>query len=57
MPTFDRAGARIFYESHGTGPALLLTGDLTYGAELLRRGQLPGVRAPMRRTFHLVFAP
>jgi pimeloyl-ACP methyl ester carboxylesterase len=25
MPTFDRAGARIFYESHGTGPALLLT--------------------------------
>lgn len=24
-------------------PALLLTGDLTYGAELLRRGQLPGV--------------
>jgi N-acyl homoserine lactone hydrolase len=25
------------------GPPLLLVGDLTYGAEILRRGQLPGV--------------
>ncbi len=24
-------------------PSLLLAGDLTYGAEILRRGQLPGV--------------
>ena len=27
----------------GARPPLLLTGDLTYGAELLQRGQLPGV--------------
>jgi N-acyl homoserine lactone hydrolase len=26
-------------------PPLLLAGDLTYGAELLQRGQLPGVGA------------
>ena len=32
-------------------PPLLLAGDLTYGAEILQRGQLPGRRqpAPARR--------
>jgi N-acyl homoserine lactone hydrolase len=35
---FDRVG----------GPPLLLTGDLTYGTEILQRGQLPGVGNRLR---------
>jgi N-acyl homoserine lactone hydrolase len=37
------AGSVSLLVRRGTRPPLLLAGDLTYGAELLQRGQLPGV--------------
>jgi len=39
-------------------PALLLTGDLTYGADILRRGQVPGVgnRRRLTESSHQVLA-
>jgi N-acyl homoserine lactone hydrolase len=43
----------------GTGKApLLLAGDLTYGAEILQRGQLPGVgnRRRLAESSHKVLA-
>jgi glyoxylase-like metal-dependent hydrolase (beta-lactamase superfamily II) len=37
------AGSVSLLVRRADGPPLLLTGDLTYGAELMCRGQLPGV--------------
>ena len=37
------AGSVSLLVRRGTRPPLLLVGDLTYGAEILQRGQLPGV--------------
>src|SRR5215472_4612423 len=37
------AGSMSLLVRRAGRPPLLLTGDLTYGAEILRRGQLPGV--------------
>ena len=37
------AGSVSLLVRRGARPPLLLAGDLTYGAELLQRGQLPGV--------------
>ncbi len=37
------AGSVSLLVRRGTRPPLLLAGDLTYGAEILQRGQLPGV--------------
>jgi N-acyl homoserine lactone hydrolase len=37
------AGSVSLLVRRTAGPPLLLAGDLTYGAEILRRGQLPGV--------------
>jgi hypothetical protein len=42
----------------GTRPPLLLVGDLTYGADILQRGQLPGVgnRRRLAESSHKVLA-
>ena len=37
------AGSMSLLVRRGTQPPLLLAGDLTYGADILHRGQLPGV--------------
>ena len=37
------AGSVSLLVRRGARPPLLLAGDLTYGAEILQRGQLPGV--------------
>jgi glyoxylase-like metal-dependent hydrolase (beta-lactamase superfamily II) len=37
------AGSMSLLIRRGARPSLLLAGDLTYGAEILSRGQLPGV--------------
>jgi N-acyl homoserine lactone hydrolase len=37
------AGSMSLLVRRGTRPPLLLVGDLTYGADILQRGQLPGV--------------
>ena len=42
------AGSMSLLVRRSARPPLLLAGDLTYGAELLRRGQLPGVGARRR---------
>ncbi len=39
------AGSVSLLVRRGTRPPLLLAGDLSYGAEILQRGQLPGVGA------------
>ncbi|HEY7146899.1 MAG TPA: N-acyl homoserine lactonase family protein [Streptosporangiaceae bacterium] len=39
------AGSLSLLVRRGTRPPLLLVGDLTYGAEILQRGQIPGVGA------------
>jgi glyoxylase-like metal-dependent hydrolase (beta-lactamase superfamily II) len=52
------AGSVSLLVRRGARPPLLLAGDLTYGAELLRRGQLPGVgtRRPLAEYTRKVLA-
>jgi glyoxylase-like metal-dependent hydrolase (beta-lactamase superfamily II) len=42
------AGSLSLLIRRGTRPPLLLAGDLTYGAEILQRGQIPGVGSRRR---------
>jgi glyoxylase-like metal-dependent hydrolase (beta-lactamase superfamily II) len=52
------AGSVSLLVRRGASPPLLLAGDLTYGAELLERGQLPGVgtRRPLAESTRNVLA-
>ena len=42
------AGSLSLLIRRGTRPPLLLAGDLSYGAEILERGQIPGVGSRRR---------
>jgi N-acyl homoserine lactone hydrolase len=52
------AGSMSLLVRRGTRPPLLLVGDLTYGADILQRGQLPGVgnRRRLADSSHKVLA-
>ena len=52
------AGSMSLLVRRASGPPLLLVGDLTYGAEILQRGQLPGVgnRRRLAESSHKVLA-
>jgi N-acyl homoserine lactone hydrolase len=52
------AGSVSLLVRRGTRPPLLLVGDLTYGAEILQRGQVPGVgsRRQLADSTHKVLA-
>jgi len=52
------AGSMSLLVRRAGRPPLLLAGDLTYGAEILQRGQLPGVgnRRPLADSSHKVLA-
>jgi N-acyl homoserine lactone hydrolase len=50
LPTPGHTAGSVSLLIRRTGrPSLLLTGDLTYGAEILHRGQVPGVGSRRRR--------
>ena len=52
------AGSMSLLVGRGNKTALLLVGDLTYGADIMQRGQVPGVgvRRQLTDTTHKVFA-
>jgi N-acyl homoserine lactone hydrolase len=59
LPTPGHTAGSMSLLVHRTGgPPLLLAGDLTYGAEILQRGQLPGVgnRQRLAESSHKVLA-